>query len=273
MLDSLVDDVYGILDEGIESLTEEALDSFLADMKDVLKKQLLKENRQRDPNAIRLSNMGKPCTRNLWYQHRGVSGEPLKPWTRLKFLYGDIIEQLLIYLIRESGHEVTDEQKRVEVEGVKGSIDCKVDGVVCDIKSASTYSFKKFKDGTLHQSDPFGYIRQLSAYATAEGDSNPCFIALDKQHGHIAVLPIEVEENIERNIQYVKEEILDEFPPDAPYADVPDGKSGNMKLDTVCSYCEFKRECYPSYRTFLYSTGPRYLTVVARTPDVPEASA
>jgi len=271
VLETLVDDVYSVLDDGIESLNEEALDLFLADMKEVLKKQLLQENREREPNAIRLSNMGKPCTRSLWYKHRGVEGEQLKPWTRLKFLYGDIIEQLLIYLIRESGHDVTDEQKVVELSDVKGSIDCKVDGIVCDIKSASTYSFKKFKDGTLHRDDPFGYVRQLSAYARAERQTNPCFIALDKQHGHIAVLPIEVEENVDRNVEYVKQEILQPVAPDRPFADIPDGKSGNMKLDTVCSYCEFKKLCWPNLRTFIYSKGPEFLVHVEVEPKVPEA--
>ena len=36
-----------------------------------------------------------------------------------------------------SGHKVTQQQKQVEVEGVKGHQDCFIDGVLVDCKSAS----------------------------------------------------------------------------------------------------------------------------------------
>jgi hypothetical protein len=43
-----------------------------------------------------------------------------------------------------------------------------------------------------------------------------------------------------------------------------------MKLGTGCSYCAFKKHCWPGLRGFAYSGGPRYLTNVVKTPDVPE---
>ena len=43
---------------------------------------------------------------------------------------------------------MTHEQAEAEVQGIKGSMDCKIDGVVTDVKSASTFGFKKFKDGS-----------------------------------------------------------------------------------------------------------------------------
>ena len=46
----------------------------------------------------------------------------------------------------------------------------------------------------------------------------------------------------------------------------PDGKSGNTKLCTQCSYCDFKKICWPHMRTFIYKGGPRYLINVAREP-------
>ena len=44
-------------------------------------------------------------------------------------------------------------------------MDCKIDGIVTDVKSASSFGFKKFKDGQLAIDDPFGYIDQIKAYA------------------------------------------------------------------------------------------------------------
>ncbi len=51
---------------------------------------------------------------------------------------------------------------------------------------------------------------------------------------------------------------------------VPDGKSGNIKLDVKASYSPQKYLCKPNLRTFIYSDGPRFLTHVERLPDVPE---
>jgi hypothetical protein len=46
--------------------------------------------------------------------------------------------------------------------------------------------------------------------------------------------------------------------------------SKNMKLCTTCSYCGFKKECWPEARTFMYSTGPVFLVKVVDVPRVQE---
>ena len=50
-------------------------------------------------------------------------------------------------------------------------MDCKIDGVVTDVKSVSTFGFKKFKDGSLAYDDPFGYVAQIKGYAHSEGET------------------------------------------------------------------------------------------------------
>src|SRR5262249_2097748 len=110
-----------------------------------------------DP-SLRLSNVGTPCNRKLWYMlHRPELAERLSGATLFKFLYGDIIEQVVLFLARLAGHTVTDEQKEVAVDGVPGHIDGRVDGRVVDVKSSSTAGMAKFNDGNLHSDDPFGY--------------------------------------------------------------------------------------------------------------------
>ncbi len=47
-------------------------------------------------------------------------GEELMPHTRIKFLYGHLIEEMILALTKLSGHDVTHEQKQVEVNGIKG---------------------------------------------------------------------------------------------------------------------------------------------------------
>ena len=51
---------------------------------------------------------------------------------------------------------------------------------------------------------------------------------------------------------------------------VPDGKSGNMKLAAPCMYYDYRHECWKGLRTFLYASGPVYLTKVVSIPKVPE---
>jgi hypothetical protein len=41
-------------------------------------------------------------------------------------------------------------------------MDCIIDGEVVDVKTASGYGFRKFKDGTLPEEDTFGYMAQLT---------------------------------------------------------------------------------------------------------------
>lgn len=55
-----------------------------------------------------------------------------------------------------------------------------------------------------------------------------------------------------------------------------DGAYGNRKLGVECSYCPFKVDCWQDVndgsglRKFIYSSGPRWLTVVKKEPNVME---
>jgi hypothetical protein len=180
-----------------------------------------------------------------------------------------------------AGHTVADEQKLCEVEGVKGSMDARIDGRLVDVKSTSTYGFKKFKDATLAFDDPFGYVAQLKAYAHSEGDTKYGWIAIDKQNGHLCYLEYDEEDtqapvhsvisyDIAERVRHVKKVVELPEPPSFCHEPVDDGKSGNKKLATGCSYCGYKLHCYPTLRGFIYSTGVRFLTEVANEPKVPE---
>ena len=101
---------------------------------------------------------------------------------------------------------------------------------------------------------------------------------MDKQHGTLAFLQYDLEDtkdpkltsDIKERIKHLKDVVVAPEPPEYCFKTVPDGKSGNMKLASGCSYCGFKHHCYPELRVFYYSTGPKYLTEVARQPKVTE---
>ena len=46
---------------------------------------------------------------------------------------------------------------------------------------------KKFKENRLSDDDPFGYIAQISAYATKNNRNEAAFLAIDKNSGELAV--------------------------------------------------------------------------------------
>lgn len=225
-----------------------------------------------------MSNIGKP-DRQLWYEvNMPEKAEQMHPNSYLKFLYGDVIEALLMFLAKQAGHKVEGEQAELEIEGVKGHRDAVVDGVTTDFKSASPFSFKKFERGLQPEEDAFGYISQINNYIEAGKDdptvvdkTRGAFLAMNKVTGDLA-LDIHQKSNapVPEIIKYKKEMVAKEEPPERCFEPEPMGKSGNMKLGINCSYCSFKKECWPELRTFLYSTGPVFLTKVVDEPRVPE---
>ena len=276
--DTLIDDIYDLLktkqvpeNVNIDYLIHE----FGESMKKIMKRQL--SEYKTDRRTLRLSNVGR-TKKYLWHLMHGTEAEEMAPHTQLKFMYGHIIEEMLLFLVKASGHSVTDEQKRCEVAGVVGHMDGRIDGRLMDVKSTSSYSFKKFKDGSLVDDDAFGYIDQLKAYAKSEGDTKIAWLAMDKQNGHLTWLEYDLEntnhpklkEDIEAKIIELKKAVEQEESPDFCHAPEEDGKSGNLKLGVGCSYCQYKQACYPEMRTFLYYNGPKFLVKVVNEPKVPE---
>ena len=82
--------------------------------------------------------------------------------------------------------------------------------------------------------------------------------------------------NANKRVTHLKKIIKDKTVPDRCYADIPDGKSGNYKLDIRCIFCPHKFMCWSDVnggkglRIFQYEKGKRYLTKVKREPNVEE---
>lgn len=273
---TLIRDMQHVLDTG-EGYTEEIARWVGADIAQSLIRQLADERQQRK-GTLRVSNLGTPCERKLWYTvNRSGNSEPLPSSARNKFIFGDLTESHILGLAKASGHNVGGLQGKVDVFGIRGSRDCVIDGMLIDVKSCSSYAYNKFKSGTLRDDDPFGYISQLSSYLHGS-QSDPLvtyktkagFLAVDKQMGHFCLDIYDLTEELEKKEQEVlrKKHIVNEVePPPRAYEPVPHNKSGNEKLPLPCSYCDFKATCWPEARKFLYSNGPVYLTKVVKEPS------
>lgn len=223
-----------------------------------------------------MSNIGRPL-RQLWYELNNTPGEKVSGKTLLKFAYGDLIEALVIALAEAAGYKISNLQEEIVVDGIKGHIDLVIDGVLVDVKSCSSYSFNKFKTGELLDAgnDAFGYVAQLSGYAHALG-LPAAWIAVDKVTGEVCVLELpqsKIDEyDIKARIKEATEAVVQPVPPAKCYEDVPYQKSGNRKLGIGCSYCAWKATCWSDanngegLKTYIYSTGPVYLTHVVKEP-------
>lgn len=278
-INTLVADINGILREdksfskaGISGLADSLNKTFIERLGE-------KPDAKQDKPVLRMSNFGTKCDRKLWYTvNKPDAKEALLPHTRLKFLYGDIVESLVLSLAKEAGHKVEGEQDELILDGVVGHRDAIIDGLLVDVKSANSRSFQKFK--AEHFDDTFGYLDQLNLYLEASKDDPRLTIkkaggllAVDKELGHLHLRMVH-KDTIDwpTKIRERKLMVGSKEPPPRPYKDVPDGLSGNRRLGTMCAYCQFKSTCWPELRTFLYSDGPRFLSKVVKEPNVLEVT-
>ena len=279
-LNTLVDDIYkklSVLGKGKSlNLSEETIDQFGESMKEVLRHWSTPHPRAAE--TLRMSNIGRP-NRQLWFDMKTEQqAQEIPPATFIKFLYGHMLEEVVLLLVKLAGHTVSDEQKNVKIKGIEGHMDCVIDGEVIDVKTASGYAFKKFKNGTLAEDDTFGYMSQLAGYEAGHGTSNGGFLAMNKENGELALyIPEELDKpNIETKIDTVKKSLKKQTPPELCYLPIPDGTSGNMKLPRGCFFCRHKIECHKDsnngkgLRVFKYAKGLTYLTQVVKQPKVEE---
>ena len=279
-LNNLIPDIYKELEDLSKGqplpLSKDNIDKTMEGIKNAILSLSDPSERNKD-FTLRMSNVGKP-TRQLWFEKRDSEQNTASAPLQIKFLYGHLLEEILLMLARMSGHTVTDEQKEVKVEGITGHMDCKIDGEVVDIKTASKFAFNKFKEGTLADNDPFGYLSQLAAYESAEGTEGRGFFVINKESGELCLYrPDDLEKpNIKQKINKTITQLDSNTKPDFCYPPVPEGKKGNMKLDKNCTWCKYKFECHAEsndgagLRTFKYSSGPAYFTKVKVEPRVQE---
>ena len=275
-IQNLISDIYKLVERKDGWFTAEASGQLSKDISTRLLGQLGAQARQ---PYLRLSQMGPRCPRALWYSiHHPELAETLPPWAEIKYSFGHILEALAISLAKSAGHSVTGEQDAVTVDGIVGHRDAVIDGCIVDVKSCSTRSFQKFKDKTIGLDDSFGYLDQLDGYLVGSLEDplvtikdKAYLLGIDKTLGHMVLYEHRIrEDHIRERISNYRSIVRGPTSPPCTCGVVADGKSGNIRLDTKASYSSFKHVCFPKLRTFLYASGPVYLTRVVRKPDVTE---
>jgi hypothetical protein len=279
-IDTLLRDIAGILKNGRDEavLDPENYIKFARNMGKLAIDQIAPEERVRtSKNMVRASELGTKCLRQHYYKvNEPDKAEQLPGNVRFKFMYGNLIEEMVLLLAREAGHTVEHEQEVVTYTtsagtDIVGHIDAQIDGVVVDVKSASPYGFEKMLNKT-DWDDTFGYKPQLSFYHLyfPYGVSNdPRFLLVDKVSGRLGFGYMgtvhgntlsDMADDLADAAQHGTELVL-------PRQRVKPHSRGET-LPVVCSYCAFKRHCWrdandgAGLRAFSYSTGPVFFTEI-----------
>jgi CRISPR/Cas system-associated exonuclease Cas4 (RecB family) len=277
-LSTIVQDIYRVIEGngGWDNTITQFLSTSIAQ---VAEERFSKKQEPR--GYLSLSSLGTPCDRKLWYKiNQTADAAPNSAETLGTFFYGDLLEVLVLALAKAAGHRVEGMQDRVDVFGIKGHRDAVIDGVTVDVKSASKYSFEKFRSHNLREDDPFGYISQLSSYVYA-GKDDPlvtdkkkgAFLVVQKDRFKLCLDEYDFTEELgqkEKEVARVKQVVAGAIPEDRIPPVQQSKSSPNTQLSTTCGYCEFRKVCWPEARTFLYSTGPAFLVDVVNEPRVTE---
>ena len=287
---TLIPDIYSLLCAGGHAIDEKNLDECMQSIFKALKEAIEVENNLEPKAELRLSKTGTGL-RKLWFEHNlkleGGKPDPMKVGPNLmRFLTGHITEAVLILLAKEAGHTVTHAQETVELEGVPGHCDAVIDGHMTDIKTASQFSYDKFRTGDITWGkDPFGYVAQISSYKKALDNAgvklkDTCFFwAYNKSNSDMVLTPVNKANQVDSEAMLRKQKAVISQPTPPSELCFPEedfGKSGNKSINKSCVFCPFKHECFKSanggrgLRVFKYSNKDEYLTQVNSLPNVEE---
>ena len=289
----LPQDIYDVLSSASDdSLSVEGGVDFGQRLTSHINGALYNKPRERKPNSLYASEIGKPCTRQLYYSRTiPEQAEEMRGATFYKFLYGNVIEEITLELAKQAGHKVEGEQQSFERKigdwSIRGRCDAIIDGHMVDVKSASKFAFQKYtKAGAVtSDNDSFGYRHQLHFYgsdeqAQWEGIPNAFpenyFLFVSKELGNISLVGNDIgegeyEADVEYKVNTLSKSLKDNVAPERCAEGTKVEDNGNVSLKAVCSYCSFKKVCYgDDLRAYKYSTGPKYFVSVKKEPRVDE---
>ena len=229
--------------------------------KDAFIKQFVEERETKF--KPRMSSIGRPLCQ-LQMEKSGAETETPAYNSKMRFIFGDLIEALAVAVLKSSGVKIDEFQKKVKYvfgdDEINGTYDVKIMDKIWDIKSASPYSFQyKFGESggfeSLLKDDPFGYVPQGYLYAGADDKEFGGWIAINKSTGEwlTCEAPLaddEYKATAIKNAEDNMKSITEKKPFKRCYSDIEETfrtkKTGNKVLGFVCSFCPYKLPCWGS---------------------------
>ena len=251
---------------GEVTISPSAIMDFANECRDAIDKQI---NSRRE-FRIRMSGLGRPICQQILEREKHVEDMDYNAFFR--FLFGDIVESVLVLIMEQADVEIVEKQKAVslDIAGQKilGTLDLILKdemGVdkVWDVKSASEWAFKFKYTGyggyeKIKEDDPFGYIMQGHLYGEATGLPFGGWIVVNKSSGEVAVVEAPDWQDEDRKLYMADAEkrvkrLLDPDPKFVkPFKSEfetykvkgEEIRTGNKVLPKICGMCGYRSHCW-----------------------------
>jgi hypothetical protein len=251
---------------GEVTISPSAIEDFAQECKDSVETQLNKKREFR----IRMSGLGRPLCQQL-LDRQGIL-EEMDYNALFRFMFGDLVESVVVLIMEQADVEIIEKQKAVELEiagqKITGTLDLIVrdetgTDKVWDVKSASEWAYKFKYTGfggydKIKEDDPFGYVMQGHLYGEATGLPFGGWIVVNKSSGEIAMVEAPEWQEEDRK-EYMKDaerrvkRLLDPDPTFVkPYKSEfetykvkgENVRTGNKTLHKICSMCGYRSHCW-----------------------------
>ena len=197
--------------------------------------------------TLRLSACGK-CPRQLAYHYHNFpqNGKTIDPRARMVFLYGDLIEMMVLELAKLAGCDI--ESSGLSQAGVGLSVDDHFilghpdgtyQGRLVEIKSLTTYAYRDFEQGIISDI----YRAQINAYLEASLLEQCILIGVNKDSGVLGELLIDREPGIVAGVRHNLAQVMRSRPDLLPPAPERLDPNENGIYPWECRYCAFHGTC------------------------------
>lgn len=212
-------------------------------------------NRRESRRYLGMSEIGKPCTKAVWFSWRRFTPAPWDGRILILFEFGDLAEQLLTKSLRLAGYELQhaypDRQLSFEDHGGFFAGHC--DGLVrlrtlekspwaiLECKSMNMKKFDDFKRHDLEVSNPT-YYAQVQAYMGYCGLEHAMLIAFNKNDSAIHHKVIRFRPDVFQTIKDKAATVLNSHNSDGSIAVPLRGFDDPQCLE--CRYCGYRFHCW-----------------------------
>ena len=263
MSDFLVPHIRKYLMGNEKALVQGALAQAGLRFNEVIQNQFNDDREPRSEADLKLypSEAGR-CERATFYKALGIPGEPFLPDVRFKFLMGDLVELVVIYLLMHCPDiSVYDNNVKREMQIGRSKWRGATDGIVrsrlsgtatgvrrnLEVKSTSGIGFKITKRKGIE--DVFGYLTQACIYTRHLMKEKlidvpeTIFLLVDRDSMHLHEETVrfdtyELAEVADAKFDRILDAIKAKKVPPRPY----DLERGKLGLN--CKYCDLKYTCW-----------------------------
>jgi len=232
------------------SKDDSTIDDWIARQYGYLAEYSMKRQFSKKENGpvLRFSGCGKRA-RQIAYEYHGfqANGKTQDSRSKIVFLYGDLLEALIVSLAKAAGVQITAcglDQKKIslEIEGVQ--INGHPDGLIItnpihtfECKSMSSFGYGEFERGNISHE----YLVQVNLGMEALGLDRCVFVAIEKESGVMSERIVHKDESIIEWVRQNVSKVIHSTPDNLPERCFTPNEKGFYPWQ--CVYCKFYKTC------------------------------